>query len=163
MAVKGCLKLSGVFVCHMLRTRPKGGIMSVRLGVTFALAAVALLAATPDAAVAQKKRTRDVILQEEIEKSGQLERDLIGTIRNLRPHFLEAPRGNRSMGNSVTFPLVVYVDGIKQPGVDALQSIMAKDVREVRYLEPSLSMNRYGATANGGAIEVKTLTSKNRG
>lgn len=135
--------------------------MSARFGLSVALAAVALLVAVP-AASAQKK-SRDVILQDEIAKSGQLDRDLVAAIRSLRPHFLQPPRGVRSFGNSVTFPLVVYVDGIKQPGLDALQTILAKDVKEVRYLEPSQSTNRYGTTANGGAIEVKTVTAKDRG
>lgn len=136
--------------------------MSVRTGFVIVLAAAALVA-TPDDASAQKKKQRDLITQEEIEKGGQVDRDLGSAIRSLRPHFLAPPRGIRTMGAGMIYPLVVYVDGIKQTGTDALVNIMAKDVREVRYLEPSQSSNRYGTTANGGAIVVTTLTAKGQG
>ena len=135
--------------------------MVMRFGLTFALAAVTLCTVSTDAA-AQKKKQRDVITQEEIKDGGQLDRDLGSAIRSLRPHFLAPPRGVRTMGAGMIYPLVLYVDGIRQPGIDALVSILAKDVREVRYLEPSQSSNAYGITANGGAIVVKTLTAREK-
>ena len=135
--------------------------MVTRFGLTFALAAVTLCTVSTDAA-AQKKKQRDVITQEEIKDGGQLDRDLGSAIRSLRPHFLAPPRGVRTMGAGMIYPLVLYVDGIRQPDIDALVSVMAKDVREVRYLEPSQSSNAYGITANGGAIVVKTLTAREK-
>ena len=135
--------------------------MFVRIGVAALALAVGMLAAAPGTAQAQKK-SRDVITQEEIDKSGQKDQDLIAAIRSLRPHFFEAPRGVRSFGGGAINPVVVYVDGIRQTGLDALQTLMAKDVREVRYLDPSRSQSEYGINANGGAIVVKTLTAKDR-
>ena len=131
----------------------------MRIGLTVTAVAAALLSFSPEAAAAQKK-SRDVITLEEIEKSGQKEQDLFAVIRSLRPHFLEPPRGVRSIGNAMIYPVVVYVDGIRQPGTDALVLLAAKDVREVRYLDPSRSQSEYGANANGGAIVVKTLSAK---
>lgn len=108
----------------------------------------------PSAAAAQKK-SRDVILRDEILKSSQRDADLFNAIKVLRPHMLEAPRGMRSMGGTVTSILAVYVDKIRQPGPDVLQQLMARDVAEVRYLDPNRSQNEYGITANGGAIVIK--------
>lgn len=133
--------------------------MFVRTSLKVALCAAGLMLVVPGDASAQKK-SRDVITQEEIEKSGQAEADLFVAIRNLRPHFLEAPRGVRTMGSGMIYPLVVYVNNIKQSGTDALSLIMAKDVKEVRYLDPSRSQGEYGVNANGGAIVVKTLSAK---
>ena len=45
---------------------------------------------------------------------------------------------------------------------DDLVTIMAKDVKEVRYLDPNRSQNEYGTTANGGAIVVKLLSAKEK-
>lgn len=110
-------------------------------------------AMTPEEGLAQKKQ-RDVITREEILKSARAEADLYDAIKVLRPHFLEPPRGTRSLGGTFTAGLAVYVDRIRQTGVDALPMIMANTVQEVRYLDPTRSQNEYGITANGGAIVV---------
>lgn len=128
----------------------------MRLGLAL-LFAGAVLAATPTDAFAQKKQ-RDVITAEEIEKSGQKDLDLLSAIKALRPHFLEMPRGNRTMGNSYFFPITVVVDG-RRGDADALTTIRALDVKEVRYLDANKSQNEYGANANSGAIVVKMLAS----
>lgn len=116
---------------------------------------VAFVMAVPGAADAQKKQ-RDVITREEILKSAMPEGPLFAAIRELRPHMLEMPRGVRSLGGAGTAPLAVYVDRIRQPGVDALAQITANTVAEVRYMDPTRSQNEFGITANGGAIVIKT-------
>lgn len=135
--------------------------MSMRFGLTALLVAAGVAMAAPTDAFAQKK-SRDIITQEEIEKSGQKDQDLIAAIRSLRPHFLEPPRGVRTMGSGMIYPLVVVVDGRKVTGLDDLVMVMAKDVKEVRYLDPSRSQNEYGTTANGGAIVVKLINAKEK-
>jgi hypothetical protein len=50
---------------------------------------------------------------------------------------------------------VVMVDGAKESGFSALKSITASQVDEVRYLDPSRSLNEYGPQASGGAVVVK--------
>ena len=133
----------------------------MRFGLSAVMLAAGLAIAAPGDALAQKK-SRDVITQEEIEKSGQKDQDLIAAIRSLRPHFLEGPRGVRTMGSGMIYPVVVVVDGRKVTGLDDLVTILAKDVKEVRYLDPNRSQNEYGATANGGAIVVKLLGAKDK-
>ena len=133
----------------------------MRFGLSAVMLAAGLAIAAPGDGLAQKK-SRDVITQEEIEKSGQKDQDLIAAIRSLRPHFLEGPRGVRTMGSGMIYPVVVVVDGRKVTGLDDLVTILAKDVKEVRYLDPNRSQNEYGATANGGAIVVKLLGAKDK-
>jgi hypothetical protein len=119
-----------------------------------AIAAVAWLAFLPAQADAQK-RQRDRITREEILASPLKELDLYQLIRNMRPHFLETPRGARSGGNGTVNPVVVYVDGKRDTGIDALKLMVAKSVEDVRYFEPSQSMSEFGPTANGGAVIIK--------
>ena len=121
-----------------------------------ALAAIAFAAAVllPADAEAQK-RQRDRITRAEILESPHRELDLYQLVRNLRPHFLEGPRGVRSSGYGVINPIVVYVDGKKDSGIDALKLMRALEVEDVRYFEPSQSMSEFGPTANGGALIIK--------
>jgi hypothetical protein len=114
---------------------------------------MALVSTAPNA-VAQKKQ-RDVITREEILNASQKDQDLLTAIKVLRPNFLQAPRGMRSLGGSFIAPLSVYVDRIRQPGTDVLRQIMANTVQEVRYLDPPRSENEYGISANGGALVIK--------
>lgn len=120
----------------------------------------ALIAVTPAAAFAQKKQ-RDVITNEEIAASGQRDLDLLQAIKGLRPHFLELPRGPRTLGGGAIMPIVVVVDGRRGEG-DALSQLRAIDAKEVRYLDPTKSQNEYGISANSGAIVVKTMSAKDK-
>ncbi|HYC49843.1 MAG TPA: hypothetical protein VEB19_01915 [Gemmatimonadaceae bacterium] len=119
-----------------------------------ALAALGAVTLLPSQAEAQK-RQRDRITREEILESPYKDLDLYQVIRNIRPHFLEAPRGVRSTGNSIINPIVVYIDGRKDTGLDALKLMAARDAEDVRYFEPSKSMAEFGPTANGGAVVIK--------
>jgi hypothetical protein len=142
--------------------------MSVRSGLTAVMLLAGLMLVAPNDAFAQAtqaaapKKSRDMITLAEIEHSGQKDADLLAAIRSLRPHFLEGPRGVRTMGSGMIYPLVVIVDGRKVTGLDDLVTIQAKDVKEVRYLDPNRSQNEYGTTANGGAIVVKLVSAKEK-
>lgn len=116
--------------------------------------ALVLVATVPSAAHAQKK-SRDLITRDEVLKSAQVNDNLYVAIKALRPNFLEAPRGVRSLGGSGMGELAIYVDRIRQPGLDALYAMQANTIEEVRYLDPTRSQNEYGITANAGAIVVK--------
>ena len=128
-------------------------ISTTRLGLTL-LAAVTSLAVTPVDGFAQK-RQRDVLTREEILGSAVKSADLYRAIRSLRPHFLVPARGVRTLGNSIQEPLAVYLNGTRQTGEDALRTIMADTVEEVRYLDPNKAGNEFGPRASGGALLVK--------
>lgn len=116
------------------------------------LLAGGLLLSTPAISRAQRKE-RDLITRQEIEESAQRDQDLFSVIRNLRPHFLQPPRGNR--GSITSVPARLYVNGSREPQLEALRRISASLVEEVRYLEPAKAEMEYGGGASGGAIVVK--------
>lgn len=128
-----------------------------RTRIAFALLfASVLVALAPDSASGQK-RQRDRITREEIESSPHRNLDAFQLIRNLRPHFLEAPKGVRSFGNSSTpyLPIVLYVDGRKDTGIDALRVMDPNTIEEIRYLDPTRAENEFGPQAANGAVVVK--------
>lgn len=150
--------------------------MSIRSWSTALTLLGGLLALIPSELVAQKK-SRDLITQEDLLALGQPELSLFDAVRRLRPHFLEPPRGVRTLagtrttrgtegvglvgggtvrsGSSGIAPTAVYVDGSKHVGLEALRTIVVRDVEEVRYLDPNKSQDEYGISVNGGAVAVK--------
>lgn len=128
---------------------------NIRLGFTALVLAGAWLVLTPDQSLAQK-RQRDKITREEILGSAHKNLDIYQVIRSVRPHFVQPPRGVRTLGGSAPpGPIAVFVDGRREPGLDALRQMPASDVEEVRYLDATRSENEYGPSFNGGAILVK--------
>jgi hypothetical protein len=109
----------------------------------------------PSESIAQK-RQRDRITREEILNAPHRDLDLFQVIRGLRPHFLEPPPGVRSLGGAYgPTAVAVYVDGVRETGIDALRTITASRVDEVRYLDPTRSENEFGPRASGGAVTVR--------
>jgi hypothetical protein len=119
------------------------------------IAAALFMAIAPDVAEGQKRKQRDVISEQEIDSSAFRDRDAYDMIKNLRPHFFEAPKGVRSMGNSNVAGLLLVVDNVRQTDVLGLKSMRAMDVKEARYFDPDKSQDEFGAMYNGGAIVVK--------
>ena len=122
----------------------------------FSVLVAALTLAIPADASAQK-RQRDVLTAAEIQESAVKSGTLYSAIRSLRPHFLVEARGVRTLGNSIIEPLAVYIDGTRQTDVDALRTIQATAVAEVRFLGPSAAGNQFGPKASGGALLVKLI------
>ena len=122
--------------------------------MTAALLGATWLGFRPRDAAAQK-RQRDLITREELEHSIHHDKDLYRAVRALRPHFLERPRGTRSMGQTTMAPTVLYIDGTRQGDLDALRMILVTAVEEVRYLDPAKAQEAYGVTHSGGAVLVK--------
>jgi hypothetical protein len=126
-----------------------------RSGLIAAMLAAGMLFCLPAQSLAQKKQ-RDKITRPEIEASAHRDLDLYQVVRALRPHFLEAPKGVRSLrGNSFDAGLTVFVDGKRETGMDALRLIAPLLVEEVRYMDPTQSATEYGPRVNGGALLIK--------
>lgn len=99
------------------------------------------------------KSERNVLTRQEIFQASYDAFDLFRAIRGLRPQFL-APPGVRSRAVG-SWPIVVYVDRMRQSGLDALRTLRAADVDEVRYLDPTEAQSELGAAGSGGALMVK--------
>ena len=121
-----------------------------------ALALALLIGVVPPGAAHAQRRERDKITRAEIEASSHRDLDLHQVVRSLRPHFLEV-RGVRSVGNSSasSTPILLYVDGRRDAGIDALRNIPARNVEEVRYLSPTAAATEFGPTGANGAVIVK--------
>jgi hypothetical protein len=100
-------------------------------------------------------RQRDLLTREEILSSTAQQGDLLQAIHSLRPQFFAVPRGVYSRSSPAATPIAVYVDRVRQSGVDALRSISASKVAEVRYYEPTAALNEFGPTAGGGALLIR--------
>jgi hypothetical protein len=49
----------------------------------------------------------------------------------------------------------VYIDGMRMGEPDYLRQIVAKNVLEVRFLEPQQAIARFGGNNTGGALLIK--------
>lgn len=78
-------------------------------------------------------------------------------VQQLRPEYLRT-RGTISVQSPNPEYAVVYINGVRAGGLDALQRIRASDVQDMRYLSASEATTRYGTGHAGGVIEVRTRT-----
>jgi hypothetical protein len=113
---------------------------------------IALVAAACASSGGAARGDRDVITLEQIQSvSASTAMDVI---QRLRPEFVRG-RGRSSVQDpTAQFP-VVYVDGVRTGGLEALRSISAIDVREIRYVNSTDATTRYGTGHTGGVIEVR--------
>ena len=72
-------------------------------------------------------------------------------VQRLRPIFLRT-RG-KAAGAEPQFA-VVYVDGVRRGGLDALRAVPAGSIRSIEYLSGPQATIRYGIEHGGGAILV---------
>ena len=86
---------------------------------------------------ADPQSRRDVLLREEILNSNARQGDLLQAIRSLRPQFLAPPRSRTTGRGAASSPITVYIEGVRQSGVEALRNMAASSVVEVRYLDPT--------------------------
>jgi hypothetical protein len=86
-------------------------------------------------------------------------------VQSLRPQWLRS-RGQTTLRTGtvsvrgeefeamVSVPLVVYVDGNRVGGSDALRGISSSQLREIRYLDPREAVQRWGTDHGNGAVMV---------
>ena len=112
------------------------------------LVALAALFVIPlDARAQEPRRDPDRITLDEIQTLPDA-RDAFDIVRLLRPAFL-VERRTGSAGQSRPGQLVVWVNGAERGGVDALRTIPAHAVLEIRRLSQADATTRYGKDQNG--------------
>lgn len=139
--------------------------------LTTVIVATTAMAMAPGDAEAQR-RDRDLITREELVQSSQKSTDLYQAVRSLRSHFLQGPRGPRSInadpavtGSGSTGTLragetpkaVLYVNGSRSGDAEMMRNIQTINVEEVRYLNPNTASMQFGQGHDGGAILVKLV------
>ncbi len=113
---------------------------------------------TPRAAAARNsaaptRGSMNVIIMAEIANSGAT--DALQAVKLLRPAMLRGRNG--SLGENPNGPdIVVYVDGMRAGGQNALASVSAITIREIRLLNAADATTRFGTGHPLGAILVST-------
>jgi hypothetical protein len=120
------------------------------------LAAAALLAGgcasggAPGAST-PPRGSRYLVTQEEL--ASNADRSVYEVLQQLHPAFLRT-RDIITQSHPDAQPVDVYVDGGRTEGIEALKSIRASTVKEVRFYEPADANLRFGNGHNGGLIAV---------
>lgn len=99
-------------------------------------------------------RNRNLISIEEISASQTT--TAYDLIRQLRPHFLRTSGPTSINAPSGPEIIVVYLDGTRMGGPEALHGIPTTDVKAVQFLSASQATTRYGTGHTQGAIVVTT-------
>lgn len=127
----------------------------VVLASLFALAACSWgtspAAGTPSATARGPVRsTYNLITAEQLAAAGDA--TVYDVIMRYRPRFLQSHEPP-SLSHSPT-PVQVYVNDTRFDAQEALTTIRASTVKEVRFVEPPEANNRWGTGHNGGVILV---------
>lgn len=122
----------------------------VRRLLTIAAAGAIAIACAPHATSGSSPSRHNLLTTEELAPIGDL--DLYDAIRRLRPNFLRS-HGGQGVQSGMT-DVVLYVGNTRMPDIDQLHTILAKQVKEVAFLEPQQANARFGGNNAGGAIVV---------
>ena len=120
------------------------------------LAAAALLASGcasggASATTSAPSGSRYVVTQAELARNA--DRSVYEVLLQTHPTFLRS-RDPVTPDHPYADPVDVYVDGGRTEGIDALKSIRASTVKELRFYEPSEANAHFGTGHNGGLIAV---------
>ena len=96
--------------------------------------------------------SRYLVTEEELANVG--DRSAYEALLQLRPSFLHS-RDTQTSRNPIPAPVDVFVDGGRTEGVEALKSIRASTVKEMRFYEPQDANTKFGTGHNGGVIAVR--------
>lgn len=133
------------------------GVLAIGAFVTFASIAACGGGGGAGAAktgASPARGSANVIVDAEITSSGAT--NAMEAIQRLRPNMLRG-RGSQGLeGGSNSDLIVVYVDGIKAGGLEALTPISAINVKEIRYLSAADATTRFGTGTPAGAILITT-------
>jgi hypothetical protein len=103
------------------------------------------------------RRDRNVITQDELDRSGV--QNLDQAVRKLRPAWLSS-RGAVSLLGGVPVTkdeaMVVYVDGSRRGGLPELELMPVEQVSEIRFMSADVATMRFGAGHPFGAIDIIT-------
>jgi hypothetical protein len=118
--------------------------------VLIATAAITLGCASQGASGAGTNR--NIVTSEELAVAGDV--DLYQALERVRPTFLRSRIGGGTTGVQAA-SVTVYLDGIQMlEGLPHIRSLAAKNIQEVRFLEPQQANARFGGSNNGGALVI---------
>lgn len=105
-------------------------------------------------------RDRNMITTEELATVNGL--SAYEVVQRLRPHWLNARGGARSLG--LRTEIVVFSDNIRLGGVEALRNLPANGIRQMEYLDGPSASNRLPGVGSGehiaGAIVIHRINTR---
>ena len=133
-------------------------VASFATGSLTACASSGTTNASSSSSSAPKGQSRDKVAREEIVATPAA--TAYDLVYHLRPDWLRA-RGASSMvgGSEGSGAALVYLDGVKMGGLDALKSISSRDIQTMEWIPGSkaeLVLSDVGSRAIVGAISLKT-------
>lgn len=143
----------------------------MRRSASCSLLLVLALLVCASAAEAQKKSRgdRSKITRADLDEAGGTVVNALDAVKLLRPHWLNPPMGRSgtatfgsglSTGGSVATEPVAYIDDMRQPSVDALRTVRAEVITEMKYLDQNRAIQMLGPGHEAGAIQVTTTNRK---
>jgi len=123
---------------------------SARLLVALLLVAVGGAGCLATSGSPTASRTGPITQEDAVGSSARNAYDLV---QNLRPQWLRG-RGAQSILNPRPVPPVVYIEGIREPSLDALRRLDVTSILLIDYLGAADATTRYGTGHTGGAILV---------
>ena len=129
-----------------------------RIPVTLITAVLVACSSTPSPTTRVSQSSRDNVTSMEIEATSAS--SALDLVSKLRPHWLRqggtASIGGGAITNQVT---MVYLDGNRLGGIDALRSISAGSVRSMQWISATRAavvLPDIGSEAIAGVISVRT-------
>ena len=113
---------------------------------------IVAVACGPAPRTAEPTPSRRVLLEDEIR--GAQVATAYQIVARLRPEWLRR-RGRASVRDPTAGAVIVYLDGMRQGGVSALNAIVAETVLEMEYLNGQEATTRFGTGHGGGVILVR--------
>lgn len=133
--------------------------MSRRIWMSAVLAATIACAGNPapsaESSGPAERRRDNVITAQELSAPEIVTQNLLEAVRRLRPNYL-ASRGGGTPGNPKGGRVQVSIDGSALGEVSNLTSYSPAAVREIRYFTANEAAQKWGTTANGGAVIMVT-------
>ena len=127
------------------------------------LLALTLVATTADAQRARGDRNK--LTRTELDEAGSTITTARDAIRVLRPQWLAPPLGRVHSSNVMDAgggarTVIVYIDDTRQPDVEALATVQASAIVEIRYLDQNRGVQMRGPGHEMGVIEITTVNKK---
>ena len=114
-------------------------------------------------ACAQKDRgDRNKLTRVEIDEGGTSIVSAREAVRLLRPYWLSPPLGRKASSDVLGAggggqAVIVYIDDLRQPDLDALATVQASRILELKYLDQNRAVLLRGPGHENGVIEVTTI------
>lgn len=127
--------------------------------VVLAFLSVIALAAPASA----QKGDRNKLTQEDIAEAGKSIMTARDAIRILRPQWMTPPPLGRQASSDILTPgggapvIIIYINDIRQPDLDALATVPASKIVELKYLDQNRAVLLRGPGHESGVIEVTTV------